>query len=149
MSWFQIWFKAVRKPKFCTVERLVSIISENLVAFFQFWGISFGSNQKMLAWSKVERLVWFVRLPRVLHRQPFSGRKMEKFLTLTKIQGMPPKYPFSLKVDFSQQSPSLWKVSIIYWESQNSGHQQNITKFFVNKINVRVSLWFLQSYPSY
>ena len=75
--------------------------------FFQFWEISFDLNRKTLVWSKVEQLVWFVRLPRVLHRQPFSGRKMEKFLTLTKIQGMPPKYPFSVKVHFSQQS--LWR----------------------------------------
>ena len=118
----------------------VIFMANYVMDFFQFWEISFGLNRKMLEWSKVERLVWFVRLPRVLHRQPFSGRKMEKFLTLTKIQGMPPKYPFSVKVHFSQQS--LWRSRYQLFTSGNSGHQQNITKFFVNKTNVRVSLCF-------
>ena len=99
---FRVWNK-VRNPKFENrVQRDTAsmflphkFICRNFMSnlltfnihFFQFWGTSFDWSPRILVWSKVELLVWFVQLPRGLHHRPFSGRKMANFLTLTKTQG--------------------------------------------------------------
>ena len=67
---------------------LLQILSSYFYFLLQYSGINSVWNPKILTWSKVEQLVWFVLLPKERHHLPFSGRKMEKFLTLTKIRGI-------------------------------------------------------------
>ena len=92
--------KKVNRKSFLTVElkETVSCIIDD--GNFQFWGTSFVWSPRILVWSKVELLVWFVQLPREHHHRPFSGRKMANFLTLTKTPGMWTHFFLKSKTNF-------------------------------------------------